>query len=256
MMRAPHALQKRASSAFFAPQAWQKLMEARVWHGAHPAAQATAIVLPVRSLLVISMLGLASVAQADDVAAVHGRLDHDLVLTGALGGGVVLNDRVHPGETGALSLELRARVLDMAGVVLAGEWRPEGDSRLVVAADLRPLFLARWLLGASLHRDAADLLIDSLGLELGAAFGPFDGAFGVALAIGFGFDVPLYVGPHADGLFLRLSARHVTAGAGDQAAPRGGTSDWLLGAAIGGRFSVASGIAEWEPERYEVRAPE
>ncbi len=201
------------------------------------------------------MLGLASAARAEDAPAVHGRLDHDLVLSGALGGGVAWGDRVHPAPTGAASLELRARVLDMAGVVVAGEWRPEGDSRLVVAADLRPLFLARWLLGASLHREFADLLLDSLGLELGAAFGPFDGGFGVALAIGFGLDVPLYVGPHADGLFLRLAARHVTAGAGDQAAPRGGTSDWFLGAAIGGRFSVPSGIAEWEPARYEVRAP-
>jgi hypothetical protein len=210
----------------------------------------------VRALLVISMVGLASVAHADEGAAVHGRLDHDLVLTGALGGGVALNDRAHPAPTGAASLELRARVLDMAGLMLAGEWRPEGDSRLLVAVDLRPLFLARWLLGASLHRDFADLLLDSLGLDLGAAFGPFDGAFGVALAVGVGLDVPLAIGPHADGLFLRLSARHVSAGAGDQAAPRGGASDWFLGAAIGGRFSVASGIAEWEPARYEVRAPD
>jgi hypothetical protein len=202
------------------------------------------------------ILATSAVARADDVEAVHGRLDHDLVLTAALGGGVALNDRVHADPTGSASLELRARLVDMAGLLVAAEWRPEGDSRVVIAADLRPLFFARWLLGASLHRAWADLLLDSIGLELGAAIGPFDAEAGVALAIGFGLDVPLYVGEHADGVFLRLGARHVTAGAGDQAAPRGGTSDWLIYGALGGRFSVESGIVSWEPERYETRAPE
>jgi hypothetical protein len=99
-------------------------------------------------------------------------------------------------------------------------------------------------------------LLDSIGLEFGAAVGPFDADAGVALAIGFGLDVPLYIGDHADGVFLRLGARHMTAGAGDQATPRGGTSDWLIYGAFGGRFSVQSGIVSWEPERYEVTPPE
>ncbi len=195
---------------------------------------------------------LASSVRAQFEPSIHGRLDHDMVLTGALGGGVVLNDRVHPDPTGSVSIELRARLVDMAGLMLAAEWRPEGDSRIILAADVRPLFLARWILGASLHRAYLDLLLDSIGIDLGAAFGPLDPDFGVALVIGFGVDVPLYIGPHADGLFLRLGARHVTAGVTYQSAPRGGTSDWLLYAALGGRFSVASGIVSWEPERYEV----
>jgi hypothetical protein len=196
------------------------------------------------------------VCAQEEIAAVHGRLDHDFVITGALGGGVALNDRVHPDATGAASIELRGRLIDMAGLVLAAEWRPEGDSRVLVMADIRPLFLARWILGGSLHRAWLDLLLDSIGLDIGAAIGPFDGDAGVALAIGVGFDVPLYIGPHADGAFLRLAARHVTAGAADQLAPRGGTSDWALYAALGGRFSFASHIVSWEPDRYEVRIPE
>lgn len=206
--------------------------------------------------LALALASITGVARADDVGAVYGRLDNDLVLTAALAGGVVLNDRVHPDPTGSASLELRARLVDMAGLVLAGEWRPEGDSRVFVMADVRPLFFARWVLGASVHRAWVDLLIDSIGIDLGAAIGPFDGAAGVALAIGFGLDVPLYIGEHADGVFLRLAARHVTAGAGDQLAPRGGTSDWLLLAALGARFSVDAGIAAWEPTRYETREPD
>lgn len=213
---------------------------------------------PVRSVLLLTVLFLtaAPVCAQEEVAAVHGRLDHDFVITGAIGGGVVLNDRLHPEPTGAASIELRGRLVDMAGLVLAAEWRPEGQSRALIMADIRPLFLARWILGGSLHRAWIDLLIDSLGLDIGAAIGPFDGDVGVALAIGVGFDVPLYIGPHADGVFLRLAARHVTAGAADQLAPRGGASDWALYAALGGRFSFASGIVSWEPDRYDVRIPE
>lgn len=200
--------------------------------------------------LVPSALGASARAQYEP--SIYGRLDNDLVLTGAVGGGVALNDRVHPDPTGSASIELRARLVDMAGLMLAAEWRPEGDSRIILAADVRPLFLARWILGGSLHRAYLDLLLDSIGIDVGAAFGPLDPDFGVAFVIGFGLDVPLYIGPHADGLFLRLGARHVTAGVTDQSAPRGGTSDWLIYAALGGRFSVASGIVSWEPERYEV----
>lgn len=210
----------------------------------------------MRALPLLLLTFLASTAHADDVRAVHGRLDHDLVLTAALGGGVALNDRVHPDPTGSASLELRARLVDMAGLLLAQEWRPEGDSRLIVAADIRPLFLARWILGGSLHREFLDLMLDSIGLDLGVAIGPYDDDAGVAVAIGFGIDVPLYIAPHADGFFLRLGARHVTAGITDQAAPRGGTSDWLVYAAFGGRFSVDAGIVSWEPARYEVRPSE
>ncbi len=207
------------------------------------------------SLLSMCLCLAARPAAADDVRAVHGRLDHDLVLTAALGGGVALNDRVHADPTGSASLELRMRLVDMAGLLVAAEWRPEGDSRVILAADVRPLFLARWILGGSLHREYLDLLLDSIGIDLGAAFGPFDDDAGVALVIGFGFDIPLYIAPHADGLFLRVGARHVTAGVTDQLAPRGGTSDWLLYLAFGGRFSVATGVVSWEPDRYEVRSP-
>lgn len=203
-------------------------------------------------VLVSVLSALAPAARAQLEPSVHGRLDHDMVLTAAIGGGVALNDRLHPDPTGSASIELRARLIDMAGLMLAAEWRAEGDSRLILAADVRPLFLARWILGGSLHRAYLDLLLDSIGIDLGAAFGPLDDDLGVALVIGFGLDVPLYIGPHADGLFLRLGARHVTAGVTDQSAPRGGTSDWLLYAALGARFSFASGIASWEPERYEV----
>ena len=46
-------------------------------------------------------------------------------------------------------LDLRARYLDTAGVVVAPEWRPGGRSRVVFGVDVRPLFPARFLIDAS-----------------------------------------------------------------------------------------------------------
>ena len=129
--------------------------------------------LTALALVAISWTG--TTAHAQDGDGVYGRLDGDLALSAGLGGGVVHGDRQHVAEwSGTATLELRARVLDMAGVLLAGEWRPEGDERLIVAADLRPLFFARWLLNASSRRAWADLLVDSIGLDLGVAIGPFE----------------------------------------------------------------------------------
>ncbi len=187
-------------------------------------------------------------AQGDGV---YGRLDADLALSVGVSGGAVTNDRVHPAWTGSVSLELRARILDSGGVFAVGEWRPEGDSRAVVGVDIRPLFLPRFLLGAETGSQWVDLLIDSLGLDLGAAMGPFDREAGVGLAIGFGVDVPLFVPERTSGgVFLRLGARYVTASALDQAAPRGGTTDWVLLAGLDLRALVATGLPLWHGPRY------
>lgn len=206
----------------------------------------------VRFALALALLALVPAsAAAQDGDGVYGRLDGDLTLSAGLMGGAVTNDRVHPAWTGSVSLELRARILDSGGIFAIGEWRPEGDSRVIVGVDVRPLFLPRFLLGWETGSQWADLLIDSIGLDLGAAIGPFDHAAGVGLAIGFGIDVPLFLPERTSGgVFLRLGARYVTASALDQAAPYGGTSDWVLLAGLDFRALVATGLPGWSAPRY------
>jgi hypothetical protein len=213
--------------------------------------------LIVRALLLTLALSLAAptLCFAQDGDGVYGRLDADLALSAGVTGGAVSNDRVHPAWTGSVSLELRARILDSGGLFAIGEWRPEGDSRAIVGVDLRPLFLPRFLLGAMTGSQWVDLLIDSIGLDLGAAIGPFDRDVGVGLAIGVGLDVPLFLPERTSGgVFLRLGARYVTASALDQAAPRGGTTDWVLLAGLDFRALVATDLPRWSGPRYRPPA--
>ena len=196
-------------------------------------------------------------ASAQQRDGAYGRLDGDVALSVGVNGGVVLDDRVHPSVTGSASLELRARILDSGGLFAAGEWRPEGDSRVIVGVDLRPLFLGRFLLGLESGFQWFDLLLDSIGIDVGAAIGPFDRDVGAGVAIGFGLDVPLYLPERTSGgVFLRLGARYVTASALDQAAPRGGTTDWVFLAGLDVRAFVQTGLASWEPPRYRPRGPD
>ena len=205
----------------------------------------------MRALVLFVVLAVPSLAHAQHGDGAYGRLDGDLALSAGVSGGAVTNDRVHPAWTGSASLELRARILDSGGIFAIGEWRPEGDSRVIVGVDIRPLFLPRFLLGAQTGFRWLDLLIDSIGLDLGAAIGPFDAAAGAALAIGFGLDVPLFLPERTSGgVFLRLGARYVTASALDQAAPHGGTTDWVLLAGLDVRALVATGLPGLEGPRY------
>ncbi len=205
-------------------------------------------------LLALSLVLLVAPAlAAAQQGGAHGRLDADLVLEAGLGGGAAFAS----GSTfGSGILELRARYLGMAGLVVGSEVRATSggaSGRLFVMADLRPIFFARFLLGATSNDRYWDLLIDSIGLDLGVAITPLDETVGAALAIGFGFDVPLvFFDDSANGVSLRLFGRHVAALATDRAGPDGGVNDWLAGAALVVRGSVETGLPGWEPRRYEL----
>lgn len=192
-----------------------------------------------------------STAAAQDGA--YGRLTGDLTLEAALGGGAAFEQDVR----GAATLELRARYLDVAGLFAGLELRADGASRALFGADLRPLFLARFLLNASLHDRYWDVFLDSIGIDLGVAIVPLDELVGAALAVGFGADVPLvFFGDGYEGISLRLAGRHVAALATDRFAPDGGISDWLVMASIVVRGSVVTGLPGWEPPRYELSEPD
>ncbi|MBX3273712.1 MAG: hypothetical protein KF729_25835 [Sandaracinaceae bacterium] len=186
-------------------------------------------------------------AQGDGV---YGRLAGDLALEAGLGGGVAFEGA---DPIGAAVLDLRARYLDMAGILASVEVRPEGASRVAIGVDLRPVWLARFVLGASLGDRFWDLLFDSIGLDLGVALTPLDERVGAALMVGFGLDVPLvFFGDGVEGLALRLFGRHVAALAQDRFGPDAGAHDWVVGAALVLRGATRTGLPAWEPRRYEV----
>ncbi|MFK7990464.1 MAG: hypothetical protein AB8I08_30870 [Sandaracinaceae bacterium] len=204
------------------------------------------------------LLLVPSAGAAQDGA--YGRLDGDLTLEAGLGGGVTFdNDHV----SGAGTLDLRARYLDVAGLVIGLDVRPDrqigsvplgGGSRVLLMADVRPLWLARFFLGATVGDRWVDLMIDSLGVELGVALTPIDEDLGAAFAVGFGVDLPLvFFGDGIEGLALRLNARHVAALATDRFGPAGARNDWIAGGSLVFRFQASTGLPGWERPRYRTR---
>ncbi len=162
----------------------------------------------VSLVLVALVLAFAGRAAADEGAGdgLYGRFDGDVWLAAGLGAGAVVD---HGAARDGSTLELRARFLDSVGPFafaqaegLAGSgaaWSIGGG------LELRPLFLARFLTNNSLGREWLDVLIDSLGLELGVvALSPAQRAQ-AALVFGGGLEVPLVLG--AVRISLRVGVR-------------------------------------------------
>lgn len=264
---APHMLQKCESSVLRAPHDWQNTIRGRIavpavaralpaWARSISTSAEPTVARAVPRLLAIALLAAltlpAAPTRADEGDTVYQRLAGDLVLSAGIGGGVAFLDRVGPDVTGTTTIELRARLLDTGGLVIAPEWRPEGDSRVVVAVDLRPLFLIRFLSNLQSGDRWVDLFVDSIGIDLGIAIGPLSDEVGIATALGLGFDVPLFVPNGVEGgIFLRIASRWVGALASDQLAPPGGVQDVNVIAVLTVRGLADLGIARWEPQRYE-----
>ncbi len=105
--------------------------------------------------------------QLEGVDTSYGRIDGDFVL--ALSSGVAVGSR---GPRGAI--DARARFLDVAGLFVTYEDAFGGPSEprrvLSVGADLRLVYLARWVQGWHWAKPYADLHVDSFSIELGAAW--------------------------------------------------------------------------------------
>jgi hypothetical protein len=158
------------------------------------------------SLLSVSIAsasaGTASAAGGSDTS--HGRVDGDLSMSAAIG--ATFGPR---GPRGAA--DLRLRYLWTAGLFATYEDGPlfgsTTDPRRVFVGglELRPLFLARWLQGLDSGNGYVDLTLDSLGLELGAAFmQPPGAAFGSRPGLQAGIGVQLPVFPNATGPIIGL----------------------------------------------------
>jgi hypothetical protein len=175
----------------------------------------------------------------------YGRFDSDTVLS--LGAGAGASLQLDPVYTA----ELRARYLDSAGLAMAPEWNPAGDAAIALLAEIRPLFLARFLGNSYIGNRWLDLTLDSLGLELGTWLGPFERGLGVALALGGGIELPLGLAEgSARGLWLRVGMRYVHASHTWMDSPAGGRGRALVFACLLYRTGVNAGLAGWEPRSY------
>lgn len=167
-----------------------------------------------RPWLVIALVA-AVVAPASALAqdGVYGRLRGDLVLSVEVLGGA----SSRAAGTHALgSVAVRARYLDMTGVAL-GYDRSFGGERhdaLWAAVDFRPVFLARFAYDLARGPRWLDLMLDSIGVELGAAWirpgEALQNGGGFGLVVGTGVELPL-AWSNGRGLTLRLAARWIDA---------------------------------------------
>jgi hypothetical protein len=147
-------------------------------------------------------------ARLADPDTADGRFEGDLGLV--VGAGATTR-----GEHPLGVLDIRARYLDTAGVYLTYE---EGfganagpyDRLLGVGIEMRPLFLARWVTGKDLGLTWPDLVIDSLGLELGTFFdqplgGPFTSRPGFQASVAL--ELPLLARVTGPWIGLRAGGR-------------------------------------------------
>jgi len=212
-------------------------------------ARAARLALLFASLLLWQPLAASKAAAEEaDGDGLYGRFDADVVLSVGAGAGASLElDPVY-------TVDLRARYLDSAGMVVAPEWRPQGDSAVAVLGEIRPFFLGRFLSNRSSGRRWLDLTVDSIGIELGTWIGPLANGLGAALAVGSGVDFPLSTGrSSARGLWLRLGMRYVHASHTWTDSPSEGRGFATFVACLYYRFGIDAGLARREPPRYLVR---
>jgi hypothetical protein len=165
----------------------------------------------VSLVAILQILAAASAAPGDPVAptsakpdTTYGRIDGDVGLVAGVG------VTVGPDSPRA-SAELRVRYLETAGLFATyedGALFGNGAEPVRVLAgglELRPLFLGRWLTGRELGIARLDLLLDSLGFELGGFLAQPQGAsFGQrpGLQAGIGIELPFL--EHASGPWIGL----------------------------------------------------
>lgn len=126
--------------------------------------------------------------------SLHGRFDGDVAIVGAVGA-------TFGPRSPRVTADVRFRYLSTAGLFVSYEQGPpftdaaEPQRALALGLELRPLFLARWGTGTEFARPRLDLLVDSIGLELGAVFMQPEGArFGArpGLQVGLGLELPIF----------------------------------------------------------------
>jgi hypothetical protein len=152
----------------------------------------------------------------------YGRLEGDLTLVAGLGGVVAPRGPRAEGE-------LRLRYLESAGVFVGYEDGAvlgsvaEPQRVLATGIEVRPLFFFRWFRGHETRRAYFDLVLDSIGLEVGAAFAqPAGDGFASRAGVQAGLGLEFPVAARATGLWIGL---HGGVRWGDTALASGSTVD-------------------------------
>ncbi len=175
-----------------------------------------------------------STAPAQDGA--YGRFDGSFHADLAVGAGLSEH------EQASLVWHGRLRYVDAAGLVVRGDHALAESAvplRLFAGLELRPLFPARFLMNSEFYVEWLDLLVDSVGVELGASFiGPVDVPPRLTMALGF--DLPI-VTPSMwnHGVYIHLSAEHVF----------GQGAYWVFSAALDLRLVFATMVGLQDPSR-------
>jgi hypothetical protein len=156
----------------------------------------------------LSMLATPGTATAGQGDGAYGRLDGDLDLSVGVAGGVLLGQR-RP----VTAIDARARYFQNVGLVLQYEETDAfakattaGDYKrgLLAAIELRPLFPVRFLKGMESGHAFPDLVLDSIGLELGAWWNAVEGSSTQRPGLHVGLGVELPLASQASGPWLRL----------------------------------------------------
>ncbi len=200
-------------------------------------------------LVLLTFGGSASAQRGGD--GLYGRWDRGLVLAlGAGPGATWIADEADISIIG----EGRLLVADVAGLVLSGRWGPDSGQYLFLGVDLRPLFPALFFLYKQTWNEFADLMLQSIYLELGAAF-LLDGNRSSGLGVGFGFGIPVYRPLTAlRGLWFRIGARYIRADPSDLGTPAiVDRSEWTLHLTFVVRLGFKVNLGRWEPSRYRHR---
>lgn len=158
------------------------------------------------TLLFLTTTFVATAVRAQDGDGLYNRFDHDVWFSLTAAASSTPSDNFH---TTTFAPELRARYLDSAGLFVAMNVG-DGTPRVLGGVDLRPIFLGRFLTGRVLGRAFFDLLIDSIGLDLGVSSLSVNGQTRAALVVGTGLDVPILFGGSTR-LSIRLGLRYTRA---------------------------------------------
>jgi hypothetical protein len=196
--------------------------------------------------ILAGLLGTTAIASAEAPGdGLYHRWDAgDLMLALGAGGGVA-SPEVGPAQALA-TLELRARVLDLAGPFVVYRAAPSTafEHALLVGVEIRPFFPALLFTGASTGQEWVDLFVESIGVDLGGAF-RLDGELRASLVVGITIELPLLLPSRSPTrVGLRLEARRIDARRSfrnvDSAVDR---SAWDAVATVVVAFPVRVGIA-------------
>ena len=189
-----------------------------------------------------------SSAQGGD--GLYHRWDDDFsLMLGAGGGATHFADEWHA----TFNAEIHALFFNVGGPMIAGRWaKGAAREQLIVGVDVRPLFPALFFLYKPTWNEFWDLLIQSLSVELGAAFILGEDK-DVAFALGLAFEIPIArVRGTSHRVALKLATRRIKGPARFLGVDRN-QSEWSVYGAMVWYLGMPIGAASWEPPRYRSR---